>query len=101
MHNHRLVPEGAAIAYATFTRGQFEYSSGNPMYHADDTIPMPSEWAAEELVVLAGITPEQWAEICCGCDDPFAFSQYLSDLISLAPLKGLSKEQIEELANGR
>jgi hypothetical protein len=80
------------------------------MYHAEDTVSLPSQWTAEQIVILAGITPEQWNRIyweydkrpVLGSDEwkrrkSFDFSQYLSDLLSLAPLKGLSKEEIEEL----
>ena len=97
MHNHRIVPEGTEISLGN--DDGFETA----FYPEDDTIPMPSEWTAEELVVLAGITRSEWDEINIdhrkkyrNCVD-YPFSQYLSDLISLTPLKGLTVEEIRKL----
>ena len=114
MYQHRLVPDGA--------RGHTVHSGfcqDSLAYYSEATIPMPSEWTAEQLVVLAGITPEEWNTIFgyfianeviragyAGVAENTlrfetrggkSFSDYLSTLISLAPLKGLTVEDMKKL----
>ncbi len=93
--NHRIVPDGTAIV-TTFP--------SMPCYYAEsDTVPLPSPWTAEQLTALAKIPLEEWDEINVihrkeyrNCVD-YPFSQYLSGLLTLAPLKGLTTEQVKEL----
>lgn len=74
-----------------------------------DTIPVTSEWTAEEMKALAEIIKDEWDEIWNGffrfCTDTTktyrniftTFHEYLSDLLSLVPLKGLTVEEIKKL----
>lgn len=104
---HRLVPEGIKPRWFNTPEESF--------YDVSDTIPCPSEWTAEEAVEILKITKAKWDEIFEGflawrksimLNAPsvraltlkeISPSKYLSELISLAPLKGLTVEEIREL----
>ena len=92
---HKIVPDGTPEIVLNFFQTK-PFGVATPFYPKGETIPCPSEWTAQELVILAGITPAEWGEISSawvkycymGVHPPvIPFSQYLSDLISL---KGLS-----------
>jgi hypothetical protein len=103
MHNHRIVPAGVASLQIDSGIVYGKHFSGSKLtfYAEHDTVPCPSDWTAEELKALVEIMPHEWNDIYdqyyTDFHDYCSFYQYLSDLISLAPLKGLSKEQIGEL----
>lgn len=59
----RIIPDDVKVTYAVIDRGPLDYSSGNPMYHQDDTIEFDCQWTAEQLVILAKIKPAEWDEI--------------------------------------
>ncbi len=90
-YNHRLVPSHTTAILLPIEK------VGGYFYRSDDTIPITSEWTAEELKILAEITPDGWNEIVYSwmrCGDVLVttsppiilkpFSQYLKALISLA-----------------
>ena len=129
MHNHRIVPEKTTAVLLPIEK------VGGYFYRSDDTIFMPSEWTAEQLVELGRIgkdDPNEWDDIHDGYIEyvcafgrlhrPAAwtdildalqlnekrdyvifmpFSQWLQALISLAPLKGLTVEEIRKLNHER
>ncbi len=119
MYQHKLVPEGIEPSELNEYYNSFISEDYTSVFKACDTIPLPSPWTAEQLTALASITREEW-NIIFGyfvanevvragyagvggntllfeTKGGISFSQYLSDLLTLAPLKGLSREQIEEL----
>jgi len=53
----------AHLAYAIFDDSRLAYSSGNPVYRQEDTIPIQSDWSAEEVAVLVGLDERAWSEI--------------------------------------
>ena len=113
MYSYKIVPDGAAYFFVKTPDSKIECVT-----YEKALIPITSEWAAEKLKVLAEVTPQEW-NIIFGyfianevvrryykdrgntlqfeTRGGISFSQYLSDLISLAPLKGLTIEQIKEL----
>lgn len=116
MNNLRIVPEGLLFKYppVTTTQGIIDFASQLEA----QSIPCPSEWTAEQAVEILKITAEEWNTIFLKWREwaepkmlealfsannsqelwaSAAPAVYLSDLISLAPLKGLSKEEIEEI----
>lgn len=102
MYQHKLVPEG--------TPRQSHPIYGK-FYMDCDTIPCSSEWTAEQLTALASITREKWIFIHRKHKNvlsrnrlfisEYPFPQYLSDLLTLAPLKGLTVEEIKALNGGK
>jgi len=66
MHTVRIVKSDAHLAYAIFDDGRLAYSSGNPVYRQEDTIPIQSDWSAEEVAVLAGLDGGEWIKLKAG-----------------------------------
>ena len=102
MLNHRIVPDGLIInSRHTGERYNEAFACGVQSVY-DSAIPMPSEWTAEELIVLAGITKEQLdvIAICWYNVGNKTLSQIISELISLA-ISGLTVEEIRKLREGK
>jgi hypothetical protein len=59
LYNHRIVPDNSLAHSRLFIDGK----DRNIYWDDAETIHMPSEWTAEQLVVLAGITSGEWKEI--------------------------------------
>lgn len=99
MYNHFLVPDGAETETADYQRGGQFYQSA--AFLESDTIPCPSEWAAQEAVEILKMPKDDidifvwsyffWLQEHYGGLP----SQYLSDLISL---KRLTVEEIRRLS---
>ncbi len=125
MYNLRIVPEDITGREPCADCEQKDsYCERHPCHYVDGAesqldcaIPCPSEWTAEEAVELLKWSSNDWIMIFWTyeqerrqwCWDhsvyPYpefmTFPEYFSALISLAPLKGLSKEEIKSLSEAR
>lgn len=111
LYNHRIVP-GGTREWPGFGR------TTALLYDKKDTIPITSKWTAEEAVEILKITKMEgeligndyyrirraWEkETYDGVSmagitgKTISFPEYLSDLLSLVPLKGLTIEEIKRL----
>ncbi len=99
MYQHRLVP--AETPSAQIDSGVVygkQFSGSNLIFYAEsDTIPCPSDWTAEQLVQLGKTTKmdldligDAFSHECISTGIMLQLSAYLSDLLTLAPLKGLT-----------
>lgn len=98
MYNHRIVPGNTTAHSRLF----IDQKDRNIYWDDADTIPITSEWDAQQLKALAEITKSEWDEIvmswCAWFSDEIPFSRHLFILISLAPLKGMTVEEIKKLS---
>ena len=100
MYNHRIVPDG--IMSDLLHRVQ---SYEEPAYWERYTIPITSEWTAQKLKALVEMPKSMWDEIGLAYR-PYSrklaktyipLGQFISELLPLVPLKGLTIEQIKGL----
>lgn len=102
MYNHKLVPDGVTVSnpYKEHGKKYDEGFSDGVAIMIGKSIPCPSEWTAEEAVEILKITKSELDSIGLWLywDSRRKLSSLIFDLISLAPLKGLTVEEIQELA---